>query len=269
MNIRDIAFFRALSGGPSTGGAQSDWNAAEGKPGHVLNRTHWVEKGYAEVVNGRYTTQYNADSGTFVANVGIGKIMEDVPEKIAVVFDGTRYDDISVVNIPGLGDVAGNLYFLNAVAGTSFENTGEPFIVFVTVDFLVFLTLDTTPTTHDISVLRYGDVYHKLSEDYVPTVPVLDLTKYATDYSEEVTITGDEHNEIYNALRNNDTVKLRYPHYNGDTLWYGETIAHPCIFPGVTYVAVGCLISNGGNDKRLLEIDAYHDKTYCRIHEIL
>ena len=25
------------------GGAQADWNAAEGEPGHVLNRTHWVD----------------------------------------------------------------------------------------------------------------------------------------------------------------------------------------------------------------------------------
>ena len=24
-----------------SGGAQSDWNAAEGEPGHVLNRTHY------------------------------------------------------------------------------------------------------------------------------------------------------------------------------------------------------------------------------------
>ena len=32
------------SGGGSGGGAQPDWNAAEGEPGHILNRTHeWVE----------------------------------------------------------------------------------------------------------------------------------------------------------------------------------------------------------------------------------
>ncbi len=32
-----------VSGGGS-GGAQSDWNAKEGEPGHVLNRTHFAEK---------------------------------------------------------------------------------------------------------------------------------------------------------------------------------------------------------------------------------
>lgn len=28
---------------PQGGSSQADWNAAEGEPGHVLNRTHWVE----------------------------------------------------------------------------------------------------------------------------------------------------------------------------------------------------------------------------------
>lgn len=33
------------TGSGGTGGAQPDWNAAEGEPGHVLNRTHWTEIG--------------------------------------------------------------------------------------------------------------------------------------------------------------------------------------------------------------------------------
>ena len=44
LNNKVMAMLKALSGGNSGGsGAPSDWNASEGEPGHVLNRTHYEE----------------------------------------------------------------------------------------------------------------------------------------------------------------------------------------------------------------------------------
>lgn len=40
----------ALWGGGGSGGGTPDWNAAEGEPGHILNRTHWTEVATTPVV---------------------------------------------------------------------------------------------------------------------------------------------------------------------------------------------------------------------------
>lgn len=47
------------------GGAQSDWNASEGEPGHVLNRTHWVEDTRVTVLSS--VVDYNDNGAGFIA----------------------------------------------------------------------------------------------------------------------------------------------------------------------------------------------------------
>lgn len=51
MTRNEAIIKRIMENGPGGGGggATPDWNAAEGEPGHVLNRTHWVEKFEGEV----------------------------------------------------------------------------------------------------------------------------------------------------------------------------------------------------------------------------
>lgn len=43
-----------LNSGGSGGGVPSDWNAAEGEPGHVLNRTHYVEGSMEVLFEGEF-----------------------------------------------------------------------------------------------------------------------------------------------------------------------------------------------------------------------
>ena len=52
----------------------SDWNASEGEPGHILNRTHWIEHVYSTVMP-EETREVNEEIGaaTFMADLVIGK----------------------------------------------------------------------------------------------------------------------------------------------------------------------------------------------------
>lgn len=62
-----------VSGGSAgSGGAQPDWNANEGDPGHVLNRTHWSEQPY-EPIEWHSSQKETADCIDLTA-FGMGKM---------------------------------------------------------------------------------------------------------------------------------------------------------------------------------------------------
>ena len=65
---------------------EPNWNAAEGEPGHVLNRTHWEEVSTAELMPETTITFYSGNQRQFEEPLGI------VPGKTYIVnFDGVEY----------------------------------------------------------------------------------------------------------------------------------------------------------------------------------
>lgn len=62
--------------GGTGGGAQADWNASEGEPGHVLNRTHWAKTVVEDpTFNGDMTGRVNMDvSSIFGSEAYIVKV---------------------------------------------------------------------------------------------------------------------------------------------------------------------------------------------------
>lgn len=67
----------------------SNWNAAEGEPGHVLNRTHWVESGMVEILP-ETTVALEGGEGMISGNIGL----EDGKTYI-VNWNGAEYEIVA------------------------------------------------------------------------------------------------------------------------------------------------------------------------------
>jgi hypothetical protein len=92
----------AENAGGGMGGA--DWNAAEGEPGHVLNRTHWVEGGMVEILP---ECVFSVDTGMEILNTPLG-LMAD--EHYIAKLNGVEYSFVpSLVEEDGIQGVAFNL----------------------------------------------------------------------------------------------------------------------------------------------------------------
>lgn len=148
----------------ASGGAQADWNASEGEPGHVLNRTHYVEA----VVN---DVEWLAEQTFMFANTG-GKnlcstdnpIGESIVAgvKYTVVFDGEHYECVA----HSTGQNIGNMSLTNASA----EDTGEPFRIATINAGAKLQMFATTPGEHTISIYKVSEetVVHKLPVKFLP-----------------------------------------------------------------------------------------------------
>ena len=130
-----------------------------------------------EVANAEVTSAYNETGGVFGFTVYWLTQLRPDKATMAIVYDGVRYDNQQPATVEGLGELFGNLYYLNAMYGTSFENTGEPFIGFYNGHSLYFMTLDPEATKHTVSVMVYGKPYINY--------PVIDLKSYIDDISLE------------------------------------------------------------------------------------
>lgn len=159
-----------VSGGGSGGGAQSDWNAAEGEPGHILNRTHYKLEEDVELASGNYTSALT-EFGVYGCPVAYHTSWEPPrPNEFVISFDGVEYRGLIPSTVTGLGTLAGNFAMLNALLGkNTFENTGEPFLAYVgeTSNAIVF-TMDTSPTSHEIKIAYFNFALKKLDRDFLP-----------------------------------------------------------------------------------------------------
>ena len=159
------------------GGAQADWNAAEGEPGHVLNRTHWLKRGETltnstvscnYLLNEKYIGIVPIDARKFIGLVG---------KKVTVVFDGVSYtktvkeriDDNPVTT--GLVERAvyiGNPFFDNSAE----ENTGDPFLFAVSIsmdgDIPILTCGETEPSAHTLAIYEGESKLHKLDPMFLP-----------------------------------------------------------------------------------------------------
>lgn len=151
--------------------AQPDWNAAEGAPGHVLNRTHWVE----EVDN-----SVEADV-TFISDGGFGNAMTDnvvsdfpfIPEAgktYTIEYDGVSYECPAV--LVDISVVLGNHAYSEAVQSTYSGYDGSvdcPFAIeyyyngVLQTDFVkVFASGSENGSTKTIKFVNITEIPHPL-----------------------------------------------------------------------------------------------------------
>jgi hypothetical protein len=161
-----------------------DWNAAEGEPGHVLNRTHWLKRG--ETLTNSTVSCHNLWNEKYIGIVPIDarKFIGLVGKKVTVVLDGVSYtktvkeriDDNPVTT--GLVERAvyiGNPFFDNSAE----ENTGDPFLFAVGIsmdgDIPILTCGETEPSAHTLAIYEGESELHKLDPMFLPDgVPYLE-----------------------------------------------------------------------------------------------
>lgn len=147
---------------PFAGGA--DLNAAEGEPGHVLNRTHWVEQGYLL----EETDAVEGTDPTFGKSWTIAKApILTIGETYTVIYNGVPYDcvchsgDDSGLSFAKGGFLMGNF---SVVGGA---NTGEPFAMVIFPSYQMIMNLDLTGAT-SVRIGIMGEVVHKMDDKFLP-----------------------------------------------------------------------------------------------------
>ena len=192
-------------------GKPTKWESAEYQP-----RTHWSEEGLVQVSSlPKYLSSFNSNYGFYCFHAALnGYVESEVLTSIhSIEYDGVEYTNLATVELQGT-NFFGNLYFLNTLYGTSFENTGEPFLFTSDTGGSTMFTLDQQKTTHSMQIYVNGTSYHRIDTCYAPKIPVIDLTPYYSDienYNVALTITGNDYREkVYNVLRSNDIVKFIY-----------------------------------------------------------
>ena len=160
----------AKSGG---GGGVSSWNDLSGTiPVEKLPEgyPYAEEKVLTMVEEEARTSEYKSDYGAFVIKFEHG--FGYVPQKITATYDGQTYSDLEVKDYSSynsmLGYLAGNLSLMNSIMGTSFPNTGEPFIIGLDENLGEFLVTDTAPTEHICGIKTIGEIIHKMDSEYLP-----------------------------------------------------------------------------------------------------
>lgn len=145
-------------------GAQADWNAAEGEPGHVKNRTHWIEQNSVLLEESEATSFTHPIFGQMwlikqAPNLEIGKTY-------TVVYNGTPYVCVCQAAPAGLINdpnavVMGNF---SVVGGA---DTGEPFAMLISNAFKEVDIIDLTGAAA-VRVEIKGEVYRKLDPKFLP-----------------------------------------------------------------------------------------------------
>lgn len=123
----------------------------------------WVEgEVYAD---GEYVSRFIPYFGVFV--IDFSDDVETIPESVSVVFDGVKYSNLNSAEVPGMGTAFGNLYYMNAVIGTSYENTGEPFLVGVSNIGVTLFLADTESTRHTVTI-TFNKTIHPIPGKLLP-----------------------------------------------------------------------------------------------------
>lgn len=130
-----------------------DLNAAEGEPGHVLNRTHYST--YEDV--------------TLLDNVAVSEDVHQFAlfdgQKYKVVWDGVEYERTAFsADMNGMPAIAiGNASLMG------FDDTGEPFLVlYLDVAGGTSCVNVVDSESHNITLTTTNEIVRKLPEKYVP-----------------------------------------------------------------------------------------------------
>lgn len=162
--------------GGGGGGAQADWNAAEGQPGHILNRTHWVENGRTEVLSELVFTSYSGNGTSLKEPIGL-----TAGKTYIVNWNGVEYK-CTAFSVP-LGDGSAANWTATAIGDWDSINnniepvTGEPFCIFEYTQPELIETFGKAlyikpreDTIHDctVSIYEESEIIHKLDGKYLP-----------------------------------------------------------------------------------------------------
>jgi hypothetical protein len=143
------------------GGA--DWNASEGEPGHVLNRTHWVEGGMVEIFP---ETVLDMTAGETVLPNNIGL---EAGKEYTVMWNGTSYTCTAVaaeedgIPIVAMGNLTGVVseeeapFFMFEVPADMVEAVGAAVGVHCWSSGMIPMAIYTD-----------GEVVHKLDPKFLP-----------------------------------------------------------------------------------------------------
>lgn len=177
-NIRDLIKYSGFLGGSGSGSgntgnsapaAPSDWNAAEGEPGHVLNRTHWTEIAEA-VILPETAVEIDLEEGG-------GMLLEpvlnlEVGEEYTVTWNGVEYKTVGVdgAALGESGVILGNVELM-----TGEGDTGEPFVLMAVppemvadVEFAIMVAPLDGSTSATVSIYGKTKTVHKLDKEFLP-----------------------------------------------------------------------------------------------------
>lgn len=139
----------------------SDWNAAEGEPGHVQNRTHWVEFVSKEEVILEETSVSFKNEMSSLYGLGSDKVIAGKP--YIVHWNGTAYECTAFV--------FGQSTFLgNGSLSSVGTDTGEPFCMeMLTATSAFVMKADSNAESILVKVVTPEVMdYHKLDPKFLP-----------------------------------------------------------------------------------------------------
>lgn len=203
---------KGMGGGGTGGGAQPDWNAAEGEPGHILNRPFYET---TETIFNRTVELFEEEGGISAALLPFGKFLEQT--KYIVTYNGVKYECDAIDPGVGIPCVLGNL---SAFGGS---NTGEPFLILTTdvdedgsPDLQV---VDYTANTSATVKIEKPSELRKIDRKFAPEIPYFDLVSLGLGtLKNSATGKSGIGGELYKAL-GNGPVKIRVKHQD---YWGGE-----------------------------------------------
>lgn len=193
----------------------SDWNAAEGEPGHILNRTHWTEGGNVEILP-ETNMLVDEGEGSFYTT---GNIPLVDGAEITVSWNGTPYKCGTYAFTPHLETgklvVFGNSGVLAEFAGMETEENDAPFVGLYSAiqSMLMMLPLDESSEATVAIYSAVGKV-HKLDNKYLDLdwLPVIKKKDILPLQTVEITNTTDQ--KLYWV----------YIPYDGPAFEYGQEV---------------------------------------------
>lgn len=166
---REEMFLSMISGGGTGGSGGADWNAKEGEPGYVKNRTHYEETIHHEAVN--ITWDGNTDGlvcvGDWLYKVSNLALTDEEIKSTAVnsvfgYFDLGEYWENCSVSEEIVACLDGLLLFVRKEGAIFYEYTFPEVGVYVGVE-------DGTHAISEITIQEsYETVVHKLDKQYLP-----------------------------------------------------------------------------------------------------
>ncbi len=141
-------------------GATPDWNASEGEPGHVLNRTHWEETKISSIIE-RQTVAVFPD-----AELNGVKAMLKVGETYTIILDGETYECTAWWHAVWGVVVVGNGAFVQA------NGMGDdvPFSIDLSDEAgEIVAYLSASDGTHTIEVNGVSTKVHAIDSKYLPS----------------------------------------------------------------------------------------------------
>ena len=141
-----------------------DWNASEGQPGHILNRTHWVDVVKGTVLMDNVTIPMTDGQ----AEVPTGDVVILPGTTYLITFNGVEYKctvrDGATIDPSGAGMVvAGNIEYALGIG-----DTGEPFVLAGADGMMTIMDVyDPIATSCTISTQKITETIHKLDNMFV------------------------------------------------------------------------------------------------------